>query len=568
MMKFKNPTPQALLQWHWQDFAPYYDALLAEELSTANLGDWMAAWTDVAAAADELFNRLYVATSVNTVDEAAEQSFKDFMENTYPSLMEKSQQLKEKLLASGLTPDGFEIPMRNMRAEAALFCKENIPLDVELNQLSVELDKILGAQTVQWEGEERTARQMEVVLRDKERAKRQAGWELSFNRQLADRQAINDNWVKMFSLRMQVAENAKKPSYREYVWEDYKRFDYTPDDCKRFHAAIEQVVVPAVNRISEKRKQALRIEKLRYFDLFVALDDYPPLHPFSDAAELEEKAATVFSQVGAQFGEYFETMRREGLLDLANRKNKADGAYTTDYAMIKRPFIFGNAVGIHDDVQTLVHEGGHAFHAFETFHLLYIQQRWTPMEFNEVASMAMENLIMPYLTADKGGFYSERDAARAIISHLEDNLRFWPYMAMVDAFQHWAYENPTGGMDPAACDAQWAELEDRFRPHLDWSGYEEIKKTGWHRKHHIHQVPFYYIEYGLAQLGAGQVWLNALQDQAAAVEMYHNALKLGGTATLPQLYQTAGVKLAFDPATLGKVVDTMEAKIAEMEAKL
>jgi len=272
--------------------------------------------------------------------------------------------------------------MRNMRAEAALFCKENIPLDVELNQLSVELDKILGAQTVQWEGEERTARQMEVVLRDKERAKRQAGWELSFNRQLADRQAINDNWVKMFSRRMQVAENAKKPSYREYVWEDYKRFDYTPDDCKRFHAAIEQVVVPAVNRISEKRKQALGIEKLRYFDLFVALDDYPPLQPFSDAAELEEKAATVFSQVGAQFGEYFETMRREGLLDLANRKNKADGAYTTDYAMIKRPFIFGNAVGIHDDVQTLVHEGGHAFHAFETFHLPYIQQRWTPMEFH------------------------------------------------------------------------------------------------------------------------------------------------------------------------------------------
>ena len=567
-MKFKTPTPQSLLEWHWQDFAPYYDDLLAEELTAANLEDWMAAWTAVAAAADELFNRLYVATSVNTVDEAAEQSFKEFMEKTYPSVTEKSQQLKEKLLASGLTPRGFEIPMRNMRAEAALFCKENIPLDVELNQLSVELDKILGAQTVQWEGEEKTARQMEVVLRDKDRAKRQAGWELSFNRQLADRQAINENWVKMYKLRMQVAKNAKKPSYREFVWEDYKRFDYTPADCQRFHEAIRQVVVPAVNRISEKRKQALGVDKLRYFDLFVALDDYPPLHPFDDAAELEEKASTIFHQVAPQFGEYFEIMRREELLDLANRKNKADGAYTTDYAMIKRPFIFGNAVGIHDDVQTLVHEGGHAFHAFETFNLPYIQQRWTPMEFNEVASMAMENLIMPYLTTEKGGFYTERDAARAIISHLEDNLRFWPYMAIVDSFQHWAYENPDGGLHPAACDAQWAELEDRFRPHLDWSGYEEIKKTGWHRKHHIHQVPFYYIEYGLAQLGAGQVWLNALQDQASAVQKYHNALKLGGTATLPQLYQTAGVKLAFDAGTLGKVVDTMEAKIAEMEAKL
>ncbi|MGV8026130.1 MAG: M3 family oligoendopeptidase [Anaerolineaceae bacterium] len=567
-MKFKTPSPQTLLTWQWQNFEPYFNDLLAVELDKSTIANWMADWTDVAAAADELFNRLYVATSVNTVDEKAEHGLKNFMEHTYPSIMEKSQQLKEKLLASNLTPPGFEIPMRNMRSEAALFRKENIPLEVELNQLSVELDKILGAQTVEWEGEEKTARQMEVVLRDKDRNKRAAGWELSFKRQLADRQTINENWVKMFKIRQQVAKNAGKPSYREYVWEAYKRFDYTPADCMRFHEAIEEVVVPAVNRQSAKRKQALGIEKLRYYDLFVALDDYPPLHPFSDAVELEEKASTIFHKVDPQFGEYFETMRREGLLDLANRKNKADGAYTTDYAMIKRPFIFGNAVGIHDDVQTLVHEGGHAFHAFETYNLPYIQQRWTPMEFNEVASMSMENLIMPYLAKDQGGFYSERDAARAIISHLEDTMRFWPYMAIVDSFQHWAYENPDGGLDPDACDAKWAELEKRFRPYLDWTGFEDIMMTGWHRKHHIHQVPFYYIEYGLAQLGAAQVWLNALEDQHSAVEKYHSALKLGGTATLPQLYEAAGVKLAFDASTLNKVITVMEDKIAEMEAKL
>ncbi|HAF62490.1 MAG TPA: M3 family oligoendopeptidase [Anaerolineaceae bacterium] len=567
-MKFRTPTPETLLKWKWQDFEPYFEDLLSVDLTQENISTWMAQWTQVSEASSELFERLYVATSVNTADEEAEQNLKDFMEKTYPQVMEKSQQLKEKLLESKLVPHGFDVPMRNMRAEAALFRKENIPLEVELNQLSVELDKILGAQTIQWEGEEQTARQMEVVFRDKDRARRAKGWELTRKRQLEDRQAIDENWVKMFKLRMQVAKNAGKPSFREYIWEDYKRFDYTPTDCLRFHDAIEEVVVPAVNRISEKRKKALGISDLRYYDLFVAVDDEPPLKPFTDAAELEEKASTIFHQVHPQFGEYFEIMRREGLLDLANRKNKADGAYTTDYSMIKRPFVFGNAVGIHDDVQTLVHEGGHAFHAFETFNLPYAQQRWTPMEFNEVASMAMEMLIMPYLTTDQGGFYSEKDAARAIISHLEDNLRFWPYMAIVDAFQHLAYENPQGGLDPRACDAKWGELEKRFRPHLNWSGYEDVMMTGWHRKHHIHQAPFYYIEYGLAQLGAGQVWLNALKDQSSAVEKYHHAMQLGGTVTLPQLYQAAGIKLAFDAETLGKVVATMEEKIAEMEAKL
>ncbi len=567
-MEFKTPTPQELMHWKWQDFEPYYNDLLKIDLAEENITDWMAQWTQVSEASSELFERLYVATSVNTADEMAEENLKDYMENTYPQVSEKSQQLKEKLLKSGLVPDGFEIPMRNMRAEAALFRKENIPLEVELNQLSVDLDKILGAQTVQWDGEEQTARQMEIVFRDKDRTRRAKGWELTRKRQLEDRQAINENWVKMFKLRMQVAENAGKDSFREYIWEDYKRFDYTPADCMRFHSAIEEVVVPAVNRISEKRKQALGINDLRYYDLFVATDDEAPLSPFKGALELEEKISIIFRNVGTQFGDYFETMRREGLLDLANRKNKADGAYTTDYSMIKRPFVFGNAVGIHDDVTTLIHEGGHAFHAFETFNLPFTQQRWTPMEFNEVASMAMEMLAMPYLTKEQGGFYSEKDAARANISHLEENLRFWPYMAIVDAFQHWAYENPEEGMDPRSCDAKWAELEKRFRPHLDWSGFEDVMMTGWHRKHHIHQAPFYYIEYGLAQLGAGQVWLNALEDQAKAVKKYHHALQLGGTATLPQLYQAAGVKLAFDAETLGRVVSTMEEKIAELETKL
>ena len=244
-------------------------------------------------------------------------------------------------------------------------------------------------------------------------------------------------------------------------------------------------------------------------------------------------------------------MRREKLLDLVNRKRKAPGGYCTDFSAVKRPFICMNAVGVHDDVQTLLHEGGHSFHVFETASLPYHQQTQVPMEFAEVASMGMELLAAPYLAADQGGFYSPADAARARIEHLEGTLLFWPYMAVVDAFQHWVYENPDAATDPVNCDRTWGEQWDRFMRGVDWGGLEEEKVTGWHRKLHIFQVPFYYVEYGLAQLGAMQVWRNALRDQAKAVANYRQALALGGTVTLPELFATAGAKFAFDAQTLG-----------------
>ena len=261
-------------------------------------------------------------------------------------------------------------------------------------------------------------------------------------------------------------------------------------------------------------------------------------------------------------------MDREGLLDLGNRKNKATGGYCTAFSYSKKPFIFANAVGTHQDVLTLMHEGGHSFHAFETFHLPYHQQRSesnVPMEFAEVASMAMEYLTFPYLEQKSGGYYSAADAARARVDHLELNLRFWPYMAIMDAFQHWAYTNPGEGIDPDQCDAKWAELEKRFRPYIDWSGYEDVMMTGWQRKDHIHTVPFYYVEYGLAMLGATQVWMNALKDQGKAVEQYRSALRLGGTATLPELFKAAGARLSFDAATLREAADLMEKTIYELE---
>jgi oligoendopeptidase F len=561
-------TVDALMAWDWAQFEPHYSALEKAELTKATISDWLKNWTSVSDVRDELYNRLYVATSVNTADAIALERFEHFMEKIYPQAMAAEQKLKEKLLASGLTVPGFEIPLRNMRAEAEIYREENLSLLVEEEKLGVAHDKVMGAQTVKWQGQEKTVRQMEVVLREIDRETRRKGWELLADRQLADREMINRQWVKYMGLREKIAANADLPDYRSYRWQVLMRFDYTPDDCGTFHDAIEQAVVPAVQRMAERRTKALGINSLHYYDLFVDLSGKPPLKPFSSVQEMKEKASAIFHHVLPQFGAYFDQMDAEGLLDLDNRKNKAAGGYCTDFSHTERPFIFANAVGIHDDIQTLLHEGGHSFHAFESFKLPYFQQRnesAIPMEFAEVASMAMEYLTSPYLSKEFDGFYSEADTARARVDHIETDLRFWPYMAIVDAFQHWVYENPADGKDPNKCDATWMALEKRFRPYINWCGYEDVMMTGWQRKDHIHQAPFYYVEYGLALLGAVQIWKNALENQKQAVSVYRQALALGGTATLPQLFETAGARFAFDTDTLQEAVDLMESTILTLE---
>jgi oligoendopeptidase F len=289
------------------------------------------------------------------------------------------------------------------------------------------------------------------------------------------------------------------------------------------------------------------------------------LKPFENVADLIEKTEQIFQHVDPQLGEYYTIMRREGLLDLDNRKGKAPGGFCTEFPIAQRPFIFMNSVGVRDDVRTMLHESGHAFHVFETNTLPYIQQLQVTMEFAEVASMSMELLAAPYLPEKSGGFYTDQEAARDRVEHLERIILFWPYMAVVDAFQQWAHTQPEGA-DPAACDAKWTELQTRFMPGVDWSGLETEMMTGWHRKQHIHRAPFYYVEYGLAQLGAVQVWRNALRDQAASLANYRQALALGGTQSLPELYRAAGATFAFDAATLREAVELIETTIEQLQA--
>jgi oligoendopeptidase F len=563
-----NSLPQdvpALLRWSWAEIEPYHKDLAARSLTAANVAEWLADWTALDERITEMYSRLHLATTQNTADKEADERFRSFLDHIQLQVEAAEQKLRKNLLASGLEPDGFQLPLKKMRAEAELFREANLPLLAQERKLAIQYDQIIGAQMVEWEGQQVTISQLRPVYQETDRSKRERAWRLGIGRQLADREAIDELWAQFLELRGQLALNADKRNYREYRWQQLHRFDYTPADCRRFHEAIEQVVVPAAQRLYEKRRQRLGVDRLRPWDLDVDPFGRPPLRPFRNVEELKAIAGRIFERVDPQVAKYFQIMVQASLLDLDNRQHKAPGGYCTSFPMVKRPFIFMNAVGIHDDLQTCLHESGHAFHNFERDALPYSQQRYVGMEFAEVASMGMELLASPYLAAKAGGAYSDSDAARARIEHLESNILFWPYMAVVDAFQHWVYENPRAAANLSNCDEEWAKLWRRFMKGEDWTGLEEEMKTGWHRKLHIHQVPFYYIEYGLAQLGAMQIWRNALSNQSVAVAHYRRALAMGGTASLPQLYAAAGSKFAFDADTLGTMVALAEKAIGELE---
>jgi oligoendopeptidase F len=568
MMKPSLPESAVqFLNWTWPQIEPYFQDLYHRSVNQGNILEWLFDWSELSKLLDESYWRLYDATTIDTNNAEGEKKFKHFLDEVRPQAKAGEQKLKKKLLDSGITPKGYEVPLRNLSTQADLFREVNLALLSEDRKLVVEFDKIIGAQTVLWEGKEVALPQLLPEFEHPDRERREKAWRLAAERQLADREALNDLWVRFLKLRQNIAANADLPDFRAYRWRELLRFDYSPEDCYQFHQAIAEVVVPAAEKVYEKRRQIMGVETLRPWDLDVDPFGKPPLTPFSDIRELESKATQIFRQVDPELSDYFKIMRDEGLLDLDNRINKAPGGYCNFYMYSRRPFIFMNAVGIHDDVQTILHEGGHAFNVFECAHLPYFFLE-VPLEFAEVASMSMELLAGPYLVTELGGFYNQGDAARARIQFLERMLLFWPYMAVVDGFQHWVYENEQAALNPGNCDACWAQLWERFMPGVDWSGLEQEKRTGWQRKPHIFDDPFYYVEYGLAQLGAVQVWRNSLKDQASAVAAYRQALSLGTSVTLSKLYSTAGAKFTFDATTLRQSADLILETISDLERKI
>ena len=572
-MNFQSlPTEaKSILAMTWQDYEPYFSDLESRILNVSTLDAWMDEWSALASCVDEQFTRLQILTTQHTADEDVQKRYADFIDQIQLPVKTADQNLKQKLLASGLQPKGYTVAFKMMKSEADIFNTDNLPLLAEEQKLVTEYDKIMGATTVMWEGEEKTFWQMVTIYSyETDRAVRERAWKAIRDRVYQNRDAINELWGKFMAVRQQITKNAGLPDYRAYTWKQRFRFDYTPEDCKSFHAAIEKVVVPAAQRVIERRQKRLGLDATRPWDTSVDQFGGPTLRPAQTVAELNERTLNVFEQVDPQFRKYYQSMMEKNLLDLDSRKNKASGAYSLGFNVARLPFIFMSHTNSPIDVAILLHEGGHAFHTFESAHLRFHQKAeiYVPAEFAEVASMSMELLASPYLSKERGGYYTDEECARSRIEHLEGIITFWPYMALVDAFQHWIYENPAEASDGQRCEIKWGELWDRFIKGVDYSGLEKYRNIYWHQQGHIHTTPFYYVEYGLAQLGAVQVFANARKDQKKAVENYRKALSLGSTVSLPELFATAGAKFAFDADTLKQAVDLLEEVIEEQEARL
>lgn len=560
------PLPKTIDEvrsWTWPNYAPYYDELASRTLTPENLRSYLTDWTSLSDILQELEARLMTATTLNTADEASEQALLTYAKEIAEPRKTAEHTLKEKLLSSGLSVPTIVSQLNILQGQAKVFREANLSRETQLVELGNEFDKLVGSQSVEWEGKTLPLSMLNPLLQDMDRAKRESVWRAKYGRVLEDRESYNDLWKRMYAIRKEIAAEAGVPSYREYMWAQMGRVDYTPADVAQFRETIRTVVVPAAERIAARRKARLGLDSMRPWDADAAPYGNTPLKPFDSEEVLLDKSEAVFAELDPQLDAWFKEMRAEDLMDLYARPNKANGGYCTDYPLAKRPFIFMNAAGTHGDLQTLFHEAGHCFHAYEGFKHEITFERQPPMEFCEVASMGMEMLCQPFLES----FYTKSEAARAQIEHIEKCLLFLPYMAVVDGFQDWAYTNPEGA-DPAACDAKWLELWRQFMTSDDYSGLEEIEMTGWHRKLHIFQVPFYYVEYGLAQIGAFQVWANSRRNLSEAVVAYRKGLELGSTTGLPNLFAAVGGKFAFDSETLGSLVADAESQVDALLAAI
>jgi oligoendopeptidase F len=560
------PSPSAFAKASWEDVAPYFDELAARPLDPSTMESWLAEWSRLEELVTEAAAQAMIAYTIDTSDPEKEADHLRFSTEILPKMEERSVELARRLVESGYSTPELDTTLKRFRTMIEIFRDQNVPLFAELEELSARYQRITGSIMVEWDGVERPLPQLQPFLKSPDRQVRERAFRAASGPYLSRRDELARLFDRMYQLRTQVAGNSGFANFRDYIFPAKFRFDYTPADCERFHDAIERTVVPAVERVLDARRQRLSLDVLRPWDL--AVDPYrdEALRPFQNAGELVGKAKRVFDRVDPLLGREFQTMIDEDLLDLDSRKGKAPGGYCETLHFQGRPFIFMNAVGLVDDVMTLMHEAGHAFHAFASHPLPLIWQRHPGSEAAELASMSMELLTTPHLI-EPTGYFTRNDARSAWLEHLEDILLSLAHIASVDAFQTWIYTSGQGG-DADARDQAWLRIRGRFERGVDWSGLEQERMARWYRQLHIFMYPFYYIEYGIAQLGALQVWRNSLDDPAHAVARYREALSLGAVRPLPEIYRTAGARLTFDTSDIAELVRLVESHIERVRSEL
>lgn len=544
----------------FSDVQPYFDELLSRELSSKeSFEQWLKDLSEIEAFIEENGAWRYIKMSINTADETLTASYTYFVTEIQPKLAPLNNALNEKMMQSAFVDaltinPAYAILFRSVKVQLDLFREENITIEAYLAEKSQEFGSISAAQTIEHQGETLTMQQASVHLKSQDEILRKDIYEKMAERRRSDIDALNDLYTDLIAHRHQLALNAGFDNYRDYMFQSMGRFDYTKEACFDFHEAVAQKVVPLVKAIQLKKLQKLGKSTFKPWDLDVDPDGHAPLKPFQSGQEMLDKTIEIFDKMDFYFGDCLRTMHTMGHLDLESKAGKAPGGYNYPLYEIGVPFIFMNAVGLHRDLVTMVHEGGHAIHSFLNRELELTSFKNIPSEAAELASMSMELLSMKYWEA----FYTnDEELKRAKIEHMEDLLKVLPWIAQIDAFQHWVYTHPTHNQEERS--EQWLFLGKKFGTGLtDWTGYEDLQRSGWQRQLHLFEVPFYYIEYGIAQLGAIGVWKNSLVNEKEALEKYKSGLALGYTCSLPEIYQTAGVPFDFSPQRIGELMEFVD----------
>ncbi len=552
----------------WENIQPLTNDLMERQLSCSScIQGLISDSSELAEHISETGALLYIGMTCDTESEEKKESFLDFMSNIRPKLSEFSDALNRRIVNHSSVddlPSRYDLMLRGMRTDVEIFRKANIPLGVRQTELVTKAQTINGAMTVEFEGQEMTFPQMSKYLESNDRSQRQAAWMAMSARRMEDSERLSDIFDELITIRHQMATNAGFESYTQYMFRAMHRFDYTIEDCLEFHDSVESVCMPILKKINQERCDGLGIGELSPWDVNEKGGSGPdihgrePLRPFETVDEMVEKLSVMFHEISSDLGGKFDKLVEMDTLDLETRKGKAPGGYQYYLEKSRVPFIFMNAAGLQGDLETMIHEAGHAFHSLYCGHLELIDERDYPIEFAEVASMSMELLTQPWW--DK--FYESEEADRARRAHLEGVIFLLPWIATIDSFQHWIYANPGHSKEERA--EVWLSIRDKFGSDMDWTGHTDFRELSWQQQGHLFGVPFYYIEYGIAQLGSLQLWKTQMGDPQKALDDYANAMSLGNTRTLPELFSAADLELGFNEGHFMSLMGTVETALSEL----
>ena len=549
----------------WEALQPYFEELKNRQIENVqDLEKWMADRSELESMLSEDMGWRYIRMTCDTQNEEVTKAFQYFVSEIDPKIAPYDHELNQKLMQSPyvqeLDKEKYRIYLRGVGRALEIFREENIPLNTEISTKQQQYAAVTGAMTVTLDGEEMTLQRAADRLKQNDRAIRENAWKTVQERRYQDKDKLDELFNELLKLRTQVATNAGFQNFRDYMFAAMGRFDYTPQDCFDFHTSIKETIVPLLTRIDEERKQKLGLDELRPWDLDVDPSGKKPLEPFKSGEELLEKTIQVFYQLDTYLGDCLATMRAMGHLDLESRKGKAPGGYNYPLDEIGVPFIFMNATSSLRDVITMLHEGGHAVHSFLTRELELNSFKHPPSEVAELASMSMELISMDYWDTF---FADEDELRRAKKTHLESVLETFPWVATVDKFQHWIYEHPEQTTEERH--QEWVTIFEQFN-HLivSWKGLEKYKPVSWQKQLHIFEVPFYYIEYAMAQLGAIAVWKNYKENPAEGLAAYKRALSLGYTVSIGEVYEAAGIKFDFSTEYIRSLADFVQGEMEKL----